>query len=827
MAKGHFSLMCIVCTVVSVVSVALLVGIWTFQFLACAETPAALWENYRLPDNLLPDVYYVTLWPRLQQDDRNLYIFTGNSSVVFRCVKETDLILIHSNKLNLTTADGHLVRLTAVSDAPAPAIRSTWTEVNTQYLVIQLNGKLKAGGSYELFTEFVGELADDLEGFYRSEYFENGVRKVVATSQMHPTHARKTFPCFDEPAMKAVFHITVLHERGTVALSNGIEIETLNTTVDGTAVTITRFEPTQRMSSYLLALVVSDYTNVQSTESTLIRIWARRKAVADGHCAYALNLTGRILQFFEDYYKVPYPLSKSDQIALPDFYFGAMENWGLVTYRETNLFYDPLISSNANKEKTATIISHELAHMWFGNLVTLKWWNEVWLNEGFATCVSFLGADYAEPTWNLKDLIILDNLHKAFAVDALASSRPLSSKEEDITRPEQIIAVFDTISYSKGASVLRMLSDFLTEPVFLQGLKTYLNTFAYKNTVSSDLWDHLQRAVDTNGTVLLPTTVGEIMDRWVLQMGFPVVTINTATGQLSQKHFLLDAQSVVDTPSQFDYEWIVPVNWMKSGVEQTPVWLLERSAFHSEMRTVGGDWVLLNLNLPGYYRVNYDVENWERILNQLNSNSQAVPVINRAQIVDDAFNLSRVKLIPVSLALNTTKFLSKETAYLPWQSALNNLDYFYLMFDQTDVYDSMQVYLRKQVTPLFEHFRNITTDWTEIPDGHTDQYNQVNAIRVACSTGVDGCQNLTAEWFTQWMQHPEQNPIDPNLRSTVYCSAVAAGGTKEWDFAWEMLQTASIASEADKLMSALACTKDTGLLERYYNQHVDYSLDLQ
>ncbi|KAL6480697.1 hypothetical protein MHYP_G00117300 [Metynnis hypsauchen] len=514
------------------------------------------WDSYRLPDTLLPDAYDVKLWPQLKPDDRGIYIFTGNSSVVFRCVKETDLILIHSNKLNLTAAP----TLTVLGSTPAPTIKTHWMQVTTQYLVIQLNNNLKVGEFYELFTEFLGELADDLSGFYRSVYQEDGQEKVVATSQMHPTHARKTFPCFDEPAMKAVFHITVLHERGTVALSNGIEIETLNTTVDGTAVTITRFEPTPRMSSYLLALVVSDFTNVQSIQSTLIRIWARRKAVADGHCAYALNLTGPILQFFEDYYKVPYPLSKSDQIALPDFYFGAMENWGLVTYRETNLFYDPLISSNANKEKTATIIAHELAHMWFRNLVTLKWWNEVWLNEGFATYVSYLGADYAEPTWNLKDLIILDDVHKVFAVDALASSRPLSSKEEDITRPEQISEVFDTISYSKGASVLRMLSDFLTEPVFLQGLKllqllqTYLNTFAYKNTVGSDLWDHLQRAVDTNGTVPLPTTVGEIMDRWVLQMGFPVVTINTATGQLSQKHFLLDAESVVDTPSQF--EWV-------------------------------------------------------------------------------------------------------------------------------------------------------------------------------------------------------------------------------------------------------------------------------
>uniref|UniRef100_A0A3B1JMU0 Alanyl aminopeptidase, membrane n=1 Tax=Astyanax mexicanus TaxID=7994 RepID=A0A3B1JMU0_ASTMX len=308
--------MCIVCTVVSVVSVAILVGIWTFQFLKPAKTPVALWDRYRLPDTLLPEAYYITLWPRLKPDHRGIYIFTGNSSVVFKCVKDIDLILIHSNKLNLTSAGGHMARLTTLNNIPEPAIKSTWFKVPTQYLVIELQSKLKAGESYRLNTEFVGELADDLAGFYRSEYIQDGVNKVVATSQMHPTHARKTFPCFDEPAMKAVFHITVLHERGTVALSNGQEIG---------------------------------------------QQW--QKAVSEGHCAYALNLTGPILNFFENYYNVPYPLSKSDQIGLPDFYFGAMENWGLVTYREANLFYDPAISSNGNKEQTATIIAHELAHM--------------------------------------------------------------------------------------------------------------------------------------------------------------------------------------------------------------------------------------------------------------------------------------------------------------------------------------------------------------------------------------------------------------------------------------------------------------------------------
>ncbi|XP_051978899.1 aminopeptidase N-like isoform X3 [Xyrauchen texanus] len=780
------------------------------------------WDQWRLPQTLLPESYNVTLWPRLQPDPNlGVYYFTGMSSVVFKCVQETDLILIHSNKLNLTSTDGYQARLLGLGTTVVPTIQKTWMQETTQYLVIELKSKLKPGDFYALYTEFVGELADDLAGFYRSEYNENGVKKIVATSQMHPTHARKTFPCFDEPAMRAVFNITLVHDMGTVALSNGMETEKVDTILEGQAVTVTTFESTKKMSTYLLALIVSDYTNVISAEQTLIRIWARKKAIEDGHGDYALRITGPILMFFEKYYNVPYPLSKSDQIALPDFYFGAMENWGLVTYRETNLLYDSVISSNANKEKTATIIAHELAHMWFGNLVTLRWWNEVWLNEGFASYVSYLGADFAEPSWNVKDLIILKDVHRAFSVDALASSHPLSSKEEDITKPEQISEQFDAVSYSKGASVLRMLSDFLTEPVFVQGLNTYLDTFAYQNTVGEDLWKHLQIAVDKTGTVL-PLSVKEIMDRWVLQMGFPVVMVNTTTGQVSQKHFLLDPDSIVERPSPFNYEWIVPINWMKAEVEQSRFWLLERTGINEfPQNTTGNEWVLVNLNITGYFRVNYDTDNWEHLLNQLTENHKVIPVINRAQIVDDAFNLARAKMIPVTLALSTTKYLFQEREYMPWQSALDNLDYFYLMFTQTDVYGFLQNYLKKQVTPLFAYFKNITEDWSHVPFGHTEQYNQVNAIRVACSTGVDGCQNLTLSWFRQWMDLPNHNPIHPNLRSTVYCSAIAAGGSDEWDFGWQMFKNATIAIEADKLMSSLSCTKDRNLLERY----LEYTLD--
>ncbi|XP_061591376.1 aminopeptidase Ey-like [Cololabis saira] len=673
------------------------------------STPKDPWDRYRLPRALVPVSYNVTLWPRLEPDARGVYVFTGRSAVVFRCVEETDLVIIHCNKLNLTRQGGQLAALRGLGAHAAPATRRSWLVEKTDYLVLQLRGRLAAGASYLLQTEFTGELADDLEGFYRSEYVEDGVRKVVATSQMQATYARKTFPCFDEPAMKAVFNVTIVHSRDTVALSNGRETDSSLSVIDGSAVKVTTFEPTERMSTYLLAFIVSDFAYIQSNQSKpLIRIWAQKKAISGRQGDYALRVTGPILQFYERYYNTSYPLSKSDQVALPDFNAGAMENWGLVTYRETALLYDPVLSSTGNKERIATVISHELAHMWFGNLVTLRWWNDLWLNEGFASYVEYLGADYAEPSWSIKDHIVLYDMQKVFAVDALASSHPLTRREDEVNSPAEISEMFNTISYSKGAAVLRMLSEFLSEPVFARGLSSYLNTFAFGNTEYTDLWNHLQQAAESTPGLQLPHSVHDIMNRWTLQMGFPVVTINTTTGRVTQKHFLLDPESVVERPSQFKYTWFVPVKWMKTGVEQQQYWLLQNTDTHGPMRASGEDWVLANTNMSGYFRVNYDQGNWDRLLALLHASHQTLSVINRAQIIDDAFNLARAKIISTSLALRTTTYLSQERDYIPWESALRSLDYYILMLDRTEVYGALQAYLKKQIVPLFEYFRSIT-----------------------------------------------------------------------------------------------------------------------
>ncbi|XP_053320874.1 aminopeptidase N-like isoform X2 [Spea bombifrons] len=779
------------------------------------------WNRFRLPKSLIPYHYDVELKPVLEKNSQGLYIFFGKSTVYFTCKEATKYVVIHSNKLNFTTPTKAVLRDAAFTDLPV--LRVDEVPV-TQYLVVHAVNNLEVGKNYSLFTTFRGELADDLAGFYRSEYVEDGQTKIIATTQMQAPDARKAFPCFDEPAMKATFNITLIHKPDYVALSNMNPIEKYQTVEEAETWNVTVFHKTVKMSTYLVAFIVSQFSSTGdpgNSTTTGVQIWGRKKAIeVEKQGEYALSISKPILDFFAEYYKAPYPLPKADQVALPDFSAGAMENWGLVTYRETGLLFDPQVSSISNKERIALLVAHELAHQWFGNLVTIRWWNDLWLNEGFASYVEYLGADKAEPTWNIKDLIVLYDVHRVMAIDALASSHPLTSKEEEVNTPAEISELFDAISYSKGASVIRMLSDFITEEVFVEGLATYLKQFEYDNTVYSDLWIHLQQAVNTSPVgPTLPQPIDKIMDRWVLQMGFPVVKINTTTGTVTQQHFLLDPESVVTRPSEFNYEWIVPISYSKSN-SSGKLWLESSSEIFNEFKTTGSEWLLANINVTGYYRVNYDDGNWDRLIRQLESNHLAIPVINRAQIIDDAFNLARAKYINTTRALDTTRYISNDTEYMPWQAMFSSLSYFTQMFDRTEVYGPMKKYLKQQVTPLFENFKVLTENFTSRPESLTDQYSEINAINTACIYGIPECIQLAASLFREWMMNGT-NGIHPNLRSSIYCTAIAHGGVAEWDFVWKKFVASDIAQESDKLRSALACSKEPWILNRL----LEYSLD--
>lgn len=785
-----------------------------------AITTLAPPPEMRLRGDVLPESYQVFIqvhfYTRIIEkvnvtSPNQTLFFDGNVTVHLRCVEKTKTIFLHSRYQNISkpvVKDKDLNKFLTVEGYVLHKDQS-------DFLEIQLTDALQVGGNYSLFVAFSADVRlypDELflstyrEGESESEEDPNAERFLVATN-LEPTSARTVFPCFDEPAMKARFSVTIIHRKETLALSN--EEKDDSSLIDDDWL-CTRFHPTQVMSTYLFAFTVSEFTSKKTDHlDRKIHTYARPEATEAGHTDYAVSITGKILDFYQDYFDIGYT-QKLDQIALPDLAPSGMENWGLVTYQEGVLLYEEGVSSQLHKETIAFLIAHELAHQWFGNLVTMKWWNELWLNEGFANYMTTLAVDHAQPSFKVRDMFIADDLHAAFEADALASSHPLSPPAAEVQTTDEILELFDSITYSKGAIVLRMLADVLGERVFHKGIKIYLDKFRLKNTDRYDLWDAMEKSQSES---FHRVNIPEVMDTWTNQIGYPVITINTSSGEAHQKQFLLN-----DT-SESNSLWQIPVRVMSSSGKTDLEWIKDKKVTKPNFISKDGEWILANVNCTGFYRVNYDLTNWARLLNELETNIQSIPLMNRRQLIDDAFYLARAKQVSVPLALNSTRFLRNETDYLPWESAMRNLHYFVQMFDRTEVYGPMQVYLRNQVTELYNFFKN-DTDNSMVPEDHSLQHNQILAIGVACSNGLRECMDMAKDMFHFWMTN-DTNEIHPNLRSVIYCQAIAAGGQEEWEFAWDRFQSSTDTSEKDQLREALTCTKKIWLLNRY----LEYTLD--
>ncbi|XP_038130385.1 aminopeptidase N-like [Cyprinodon tularosa] len=785
-------------------------------------TMAPLPTSWRLPRYLIPERYEITiqvdLYTRIVEEvnvttpNQTLH-FHGNSTVHFQCHQNTNVIFLHS--LGLKVSSPRVINKDTKEEMKV--ISLTHQENGTDFLVIQIENFFKRNGNYSLFLAFKGEISEYLDAFYVSRYAEFNTEaenvtieeRFLAATDLEPTGARQIFPCFDEPDMKAVFQLKVIHRRKTKALANtaGKAPIILNDEWQ-----MTLFEDTPKMSSYLFAFTVSEFEDFAKfyDHRVDIKTYARPEAIKAHHADYAAKITAKILDFYEKHLNQSYGMRKLDQIALPDLNFAAMENWGLITYQEPALLYVEGVSSLLQKEAIAEIIAHELAHQWFGNSVTMKWWNEVWLNEGFATYMSYLAVDQVEPLFQIKEISIMNDLHKAFEDDALQTSHPLSQSEE-FKEPSEILGMFDAISYCKGAMVLRMLADHMVESIFDQGVRDYLKNHTGGNVEQDDLWDVMDKAYKIEDSA----SPSKVIKNWTTQIGYPVLTINTTNGECYQKHFLYNSSAVSNQT------WYIPIRYKKK-ISSNPDYYILLNGTSDNMSFIAkkGEWLLANINCTGYYRVNYNLENWKLLMGQLETEPDLIPLMNRGQLIDDAFNLARAKLVNVTLPLEMTRFLHKEKAFLPWESAVRNLEYFVLMFDRSEVYGPMQIYLRHQVEELYNHFKN-HTDNSTVPEDHSSQHMQITAIETACSTGLPDCIEMAKEKFAEWMDVNGTNNIHPNLRSTIYCQALAAGEKKEWEFAFEKFQDSFDSSEREQLRRALSCTKQTWLLCRY----LDYTLD--
>lgn len=456
----------------------------------------------------------------------------------------------------------------------------------------------------------------------------NGESRNMAVTQFEAADARRCFPCWDDPAFKAKFKLTLEVPSDLVALSN---MPVAKETVSGLTKTV-YYEESPLMSTYLVAIVVGifDYIESSTSEGTKVRVYTQVGKTNQGK--FALDVAVKSLDLYKDYFATPYPLPKLDMIAIPDFSAGAMENYGLVTYRDTALLYDELLSSASNKQQVAITVAHELAHQWFGNLVTMEWWTHLWLNEGFASWVSYLAVESLFPEWN-NWTQFLDETTSGLRLDALAESHPI---EVEVNHASEIDAIFDSISYDKGASVIRMLQSYLGAECFQKALASYIKKYAYSNAKTEDLWAVLE---EESGE-----PVKDLMTTWTKQQGYPVIyaKINGHDLELEQAQFLSDGSS---GPGM----WIVPVTACCGSYDAQKKFLLKDKMDKinikefSDSQSADGEknqiiWIKLNIDQTGFYRVKYDDELAAGLVNAIKA--KKLSLMDKIGIVEDSYALS-------------------------------------------------------------------------------------------------------------------------------------------------------------------------------------------
>lgn len=385
-------------------------------------------------------------------------------------------------------------------------------------------------GRHSIIVSFEGVISNSMHGMYYCNYTQEGKNKSLIATQFESHHAREVFPCIDEPAAKAVFDLTLITPRNLTVLGNQPISSQSNIPESPKMMTI--FETTPKMSTYLLAWVIGDLQSkkAQTKNGVDVAVWATPVQSPES-LDFALDIAVRSIEFYDEYFGTPYPLKKSDHVALPDFSSGAMENWGLITYREVALLADPKSSSISSRQYIATVIAHELAHQWFGNLVTMKWWNDLWLNESFATLMEYICVDNLEPDWKIWQDFSSNESIIALRRDSLDG---VQSVQVDVNHPDEISTLFDgAIVYAKGARLLRMLQNFIGEKAFKEGLKDYFNNFAYQNTIGNDLWECLEKSSHQ--------PIKSMMNTWISQPGYPVITVEKIDNkyQLTQKQFFI------------------------------------------------------------------------------------------------------------------------------------------------------------------------------------------------------------------------------------------------------------------------------------------------
>ena len=742
----------------------------------------------RLPGNVRPVHHRLTLEP-----DLDAFTFAGHEEIEAAIGTPTAEVTLNAAELNVSRA---VVKTAQGSEVEASSIEHD----EEQERVTLRFPSPAAAGNVVLSLDFTGVLNDQLRGFYRSTYLDSdGVERRLATTQFEATDARRAFPCWDEPSIKATFEVTLVVPEQLEAISNMPIAQTEPASDGRKAVT---FERTPAMSTYLLAFVVGDMACVEgeAADGTLVRVWATRGKEELGR--FALENSIAALRYMNDYFGIPYPLAKMDHIAVPDFAAGAMENWGAITYRETALLYDPENSAPQAKQRILEVVAHEMAHMWFGDLVTMEWWDDLWLNESFASWMGDKTVDHLYPEWEMWTQFVSHDTNAALGLDGLRNSHPIEANVDD---PAEIRELFDAISYSKGGSVLRMLEDYVGAETFRKGLHAYLSGYAYGNARGEHLWAAVNAAAEEEG-LGLGVPVVPLMEAWIKQTGYPVLTADitrsagTAEAAVTQSRFLYDHLLGETADAAL---WPVPVS-VALGGNGAP----SRHVISGEGARLaagaGTGWVKLNAGQTGFFRVAYREEEWRRLGEAIADG--ALPPVDRLGLQNDAYALVRSGHLPATVFLELAKSFTGETDAIVWGDLAANLRGLEGLLASTPHLEAFRAYARS----LFARIA-AQVGWDAQPgDGHLEALRRSIVIN---QFGGYGDEATLAEALTRFRRHVSgEAALTPDMRAAAYVLSSQQSGRDVYDALWDLYSTADLHEEKVRILGALTRTRDSALL---------------
>ncbi len=736
-------------------------------------------NKYRLPFYIKPERYQLVIKPDLEG-----FTFSGEETIFLNLEKSVGEITLHSKELKVEFAEykhaapGRHVKLKG----------KVSYDVKAETATLAFGRKLPKGKA-ELKLIFKGILNDKMRGFYRSSYYHQGKRKYLATTQFEATDARRAFPCFDEPGRKAIFDVTLIVPKGLTAISNTIESEILE---HESGYKMVKFLPTPKMSTYLLAFIVGDFEFIEGRTkgNVLVRVFV---TPGKKHQAkFALDTATKVLEFYNRYFDIPYPLPVLDLIAIPDFSHGAMENWGAVTYRESALLVDPEHSSAANKQWVALVIAHELAHQWFGNLVTMEWWTHLWLNEGFASYIEYLAVNKLFPSWDIWTQFAYNDLNVALKLDALKSTHPIEVK---VGHPDEIGEIFDEISYSKGSSVIRMLAGYLGEKAFRDGLRYYLKKHSYKNAATVHLWQAFEK--------VSKKPVQKLMGNWTGKGGYPVIRITEQNNRLTLTQSRFFSSSISKKTNQNKTLWSVPVtikNSLRPRAGKPQSLLLDKKSL--SIKKPQGSWLKFNFGETGFYRVDYPDSLLKALERPLKN--QALPAIDRLGLVRDAFALAEAGDMRTVSALGLLQSFEGETDYNVWVEIAAGLAALRNLTAGERFYPLLEAYGKK----IFRPIALSLGFWPKTGEGHT-----ATLLRSLCLNQL-AVFNHKQTLQTGLSIFKKSKNVQADIRSAVYQIVAQSGGVKDFNLFIGRYRRESLSEEKNRLGRALGYFSDQTILKK-------------